>query len=55
MNRRNLEYFLAVSREGSMAAAADSLHLTQPALSQAIKQLERDLGSDLTLLYLSSR
>jgi LysR family carnitine catabolism transcriptional activator len=47
MDRRHLEQFVAVCRGGSMAAAAEEMHVSQPALSQAIKQLERELGCDL--------
>lgn len=44
MNIRHLEYFLAVVDRGSINQAADLLHLSQPALSQAIRDLERSLG-----------
>lgn len=47
MERRQLEYFVAVSREGSLAAAALLLHVTQPALSQSLRQLEKELGCEL--------
>lgn len=44
---RQLEYFLAVVDHGGVNRAAAALHLSQPSLSQAIRVLERDLGSDL--------
>lgn len=47
MERRQLEYFVAVSRAGSLAAAAEQLHVTQPALSQSLKQLEKEFGCEL--------
>ena len=47
MDVRQLEYFLAVVDHGGMNRAAAALHLSQPSLSQAIRALERDLGSDL--------
>lgn len=47
MERRQLEYLVAVSKEGSLGAAAEVLHVSQPALSQAIKQLENELGCEL--------
>jgi LysR family carnitine catabolism transcriptional activator len=47
MDRRHLEYFLAVAELGSFTRAAASLSIAQPSLSQAIAALERDLGSEL--------
>lgn len=47
MDRRHLEYFLAVADFGSFTRAASSLVIAQPSLSQAISTLERDLGSKL--------
>jgi DNA-binding transcriptional LysR family regulator len=44
---RQLEYFLAVVDHGGFNRAAAALYLSQPSLSQAIRTLERDLGSDL--------
>lgn len=47
MNLKRLEYFLVVVEEGSISAAAQRLHLTQPPLSQAIRALETELGARL--------
>ncbi|MEU2682300.1 LysR family transcriptional regulator [Streptomyces hygroscopicus] len=47
MDVRQLEYFLAVVDHGGFNRAASALYLSQPSLSQAIRALERDLGSDL--------
>lgn len=44
---RALEIFLAVCQAGGMAAAARSLRITQPAVSQAIAELERRFGTVL--------
>src|ERR1700682_5732489 len=41
---RHLRAFLAVSRAASFTRAARSLHLSQPALTIQIKQLESALG-----------
>lgn len=42
-----LEVFLAVAREGSFSRAAEKLYRTQPAISQAIRKLEREVGEAL--------
>lgn len=47
MDFERLKVFLAIIDSGSMTAAAESLRLTQPALSRALKTLEDDLGVDL--------
>ena len=44
MDLGRLEVFVAVAETGSMTAAARKVHLTQPAVSRNIKQLEEDLG-----------
>ncbi|WP_183407736.1 LysR family transcriptional regulator [Nocardioides marmoriginsengisoli] len=44
---RSLRYFLAVADAGSVTAAADLVHVTQPSLSRQIRALERLLGFDL--------
>lgn len=45
MELRVLHYFLAVAREQSISAAAQSLHLTQPTLSTQLKALEEEASS----------
>lgn len=49
MELRVLQYFLAVAREQNISAAAESLHLSQPALSTQLKALERELGKQLLI------
>jgi DNA-binding transcriptional LysR family regulator len=40
---RQLEYLVALARERHFARAAESCHVTQPALSEAIRKLEEEL------------
>ncbi|PSL41065.1 DNA-binding transcriptional LysR family regulator [Planomicrobium soli] len=47
MELRVLRYFLTVAREGSITAAANFLHVTQPTLSRQLKDLEETLGKKL--------
>jgi len=44
---RQLEAFLAVARAGSFRRAAEGVHLSQPALSQHVGELERGFGARL--------
>jgi DNA-binding transcriptional LysR family regulator len=39
-----LEYIAAVARLGSFRRAAEGLHVSQPALSESVRALERELG-----------
>ncbi|MCK7622812.1 LysR family transcriptional regulator [Streptomyces sp. RS10V-4] len=47
MDVRQLQYFLAVVDHGGFTRAATALYVAQPSLSQTIRTLERDLGTQL--------
>ena len=47
MEYRVLKYFLTVAREENITRAADILHISQPALSRQLMQLEEELGIQL--------
>jgi DNA-binding transcriptional LysR family regulator len=47
MDINQLEVFLAVAQERSFSRAAETLHRTQPAVSQSIRRLETELGEPL--------
>ncbi|MEO7351781.1 MAG: LysR family transcriptional regulator [Marmoricola sp.] len=47
MRLEQLEYLAAVVQHGSLRRASEQLHLSQPALSEAIGKLERELGVTL--------
>lgn len=47
MERRHITYFLAVVEAGSITEAARRLYLSQPSVSEAIKELERELRTPL--------
>lgn len=53
MDIRHLEYFAEVAQHLSFTKASQTLHVTQPSISKAIKNLEGELG--VPLFYRSSK
>jgi DNA-binding transcriptional LysR family regulator len=47
MTLQQLRYVLAAARHGSFSAAAESLYLAQPSLSEQVRRLEEELGVPL--------
>ncbi len=47
MKLRHLSYFIAVAEQLSFSKAAEGLRVAQPAISQQIRALERELGAQL--------
>ena len=47
LNYRHLHYFWAVAKDGNLTRTAETLHVSQSALSTQIKQLEDQLGQAL--------
>jgi DNA-binding transcriptional LysR family regulator len=47
MDTQNLQAFIEIANSGSFSAAAEALHITQPAVSKRIATLEAQLGCKL--------
>lgn len=47
MTLQQLRYLIKVAESASLGAAAEALHISQPSLSVAIRNLERELGREL--------
>lgn len=47
MNTQQLEYIIAISEEKSLSRAADRMMVSEPALSQQVKKLEKELDAKL--------
>ena len=48
MTLDDIRMFLAIARTGSLTAAAQSLYVSQPALSKRLARFEQELGATLT-------
>ena len=47
LNYHHLRYFYVVAKEGGLARAAAKLHVSQPSISEQIRELENALGEKL--------
>lgn len=47
MELRDIEYFAAIAEHGHLGRAAETLRLTQPALSKSLRRLEQAVGAKL--------
>ncbi|MBR4079716.1 MAG: LysR family transcriptional regulator [Christensenellaceae bacterium] len=47
MTINQLKYFIAIAEKGNMNRAAESLYISQPSLSAAVRKLEEELGIEL--------
>ena len=47
MTLQQMKYFIEVVQQGSINRAAEQLYITQPSLSNAIRELENDIGVEL--------
>jgi LysR family transcriptional activator of nhaA len=47
LNYHHLRYFWTVAKQGSLKAAAEQLHVSQPSISEQIRELEAALGEKL--------
>ena len=53
MTLTQLRYLMTIAKTGSFNKAAEQLYVSQPSLTSAVKELERELG--ITLFYRSGR
>ena len=53
MELAKLRYFYTVAKLGHVTRAAEEIHIAQPALTKAVKQLEEELG--VALFYKKGR
>jgi len=51
MDIKQILYFKAVADSGSFAKASDRLHISQPAISAQIGQLETELNTELLIRH----
>ena len=53
MTIQQIRYAIVIAQTGSMNKAAEKLYITQPSLTGAVRELEKELG--ITIFYRSGR
>lgn len=53
MTIQQLYYAITISEAGSLNKAADQLYISQPSLTEAVREMEKELG--ITIFYRSGR
>ena len=53
MTLQQIHYIIEISEQGSMNKAAESLYVSQPSLTSAVRELEKELG--ITIFLRSGR
>lgn len=49
LNLKHAQYIMEIIKEGSITNASKTMHVSQPALSQTIKAVEKYLGAPIFL------
>ena len=49
MNLHQMKYIIEVEKQGSISKASQALFISQPSLSNSIKELEKEIGSTIFL------
>ena len=47
MTLQQLHYIITISETGSLNKAADRLYMSQPSLTSAVKELEKEIGIEI--------
>ena len=53
MTLQQIHYVIAISEQGSFNKASEVLYISQPSLTEAVRELEKELG--ITIFYRSGK